>query len=282
MRNGQLPAFWLAVAAPVAFFLGQAALPDAQLYTALSTRTIDWIGTLPKIVLPALTVLWAMDVSRRFEAGNPARPAWLLWTGGLLGFTLGQTILTSYFAFAGDAVVFPSVADLFFVLGSVAVVAALFAFLHAYEKGGFPIGGMKERLGIGIGAAAVAAAVMVPVLLPVVQAPAPPLEKLLNIAYPALDFLMLIPALVLLRVSLRFWGGQVWPVWSFLVCGILFTAAGDVLFAYFSGLGQTQLEALLDVLYISGYGCFAAGVLYQRRLLRVPGPSEPRAALADA
>ena len=41
----------------------------------------------------------------------------------------------------------------------------------------------------------------------------------------------------------------------------------DVVFGYASGLGYRQLESLLDVLYILGYGCFAAAVLYQRHLL---------------
>jgi len=262
-------ACWAAVGVPVAFFLGQALFPRAALYTAVLTpAAIQWIGTLPKIAFLVLTVVWGSQVSRSFEAGNPARPAWRLWTGGLLGFLLGQVTLTGYFVVTGDTSVFPSVGDLFFVAGSLAVIASLVAFHRAYEKAGFPVGGRKERWAIGAGAAALSAAVVVPILRPVVLAPAPPVEKLLNIAYPALDFLMLIPALLLLRIGLRFWGGKVWSIWFALVCGILLTAAGDVLFAYFSGLGQTQLEALLDVCYISAYGCFAAAALYQRELLK--------------
>ncbi|HSK77287.1 MAG TPA: hypothetical protein VLQ45_12600 [Thermoanaerobaculia bacterium] len=276
-----LLSFWIVVTVPVAFFLGQALFPEAALYTrSLPKVAIDWIGAVPKIVFPALTVLWGFEVARSFEPGNPARPAWLLWSFGLLGFFSGQVTLTSYFAFTGNGSVFPSIADLFFVLGSLAVAAALFAFLLAYRKAGFPTGSVRERWLFGLAATALAAAIFVPVLRPVVEAPAPPLEKLLNLAYPALDFLMLLPALGLLRVSLRFWGGRVWPSWFALVTGILFTCAGDILFAYFSGLGQTQLEALIDIAYIAGYGCFAAGALYQRELLL--GRSVEPALLASA
>lgn len=268
MKNPALNLFWIVLAAPVAFFAGQALVPGAPLYTqALQQVTLDWLGAVPKLVFCALAVLWGIAVTSRFEAGNPSRTAWWLWTGGLLGLLAGQAILTFYFASEGNASVFPSIADPFFVLGSLAVVASLFAFVRASGKSGFPTGSPGERWGIGLGAAGLSAILVVPALWPVIATPAPPLEKLLNIAYPTLDFLMLIPALLLLRISLRFWGGRVWTVWALLIGGILCTAAGDVLFGYFSGLGKTQLQALIDVAYILGYGFFAAGVLYQRDLL---------------
>jgi len=69
-------------------------------------------------------------------------------------------------------------------------------------------------------------------------------------------------------MSLRFWGGRLWAVWGALVAGVLFTAAGDILFAYRSSLGLAQLEDLFDAMYILSFGCFAAGVLAQRDLLR--------------
>jgi hypothetical protein len=267
-------ACWTAVAAAVAFFLGQALFPGAGLYTtALSPAAINWIGALLKLAFLALAVLWGLQVCRRFDAGNPVRLAWGLWTSGLLGFLVGQLILTVYLILLGKTTVFPSLADLFFVPGSLALIASLVAFLRAYHQAGFPAGGRAERWTIGLGAAALAAAIVVPILRPVLLAPAPPLEKLLNVLYPSLDFLMLIPALLLLRMGFRFWGGKVGLIWLALVCGILLTAAGDLLFGYFSGLGQTQVEALLDVLYIAAYGCFALAVLYQGELLRIRRPA---------
>lgn len=262
------PLFWLALAIPVLFFLGQTFAPGAVLYTReLAPVTIYWISTLPKLLFCLLGVLGGAAVIQRFEAGNPSRTAWQLWTAGIAGILLGQATLTYYLATRGTLSVFPSAADLFFVLGCLALVAALFAFLRSYRESGFPIGTTGERWGIALGAAALSAAVIVPVLWPVMQTPAPPLEKLLNLAYPILDLLMLVPALMLLRISLRFWGGKVWTVWAALIAGILCTTAGDLAFAWFSLLGQTRLEALIDVAYILGYGFFAASVLSQRELL---------------
>jgi len=90
---------------------------------------------------------------------------------------------------------------------------------------------------------------------------------LLNVLYPILDFVLLIPTVLLIRISLRFRGGAVWKVWATLLGGFLFLCAADILFAYFSQLDRTELVDLVDVTYLLSYGFFALGVLYQRELL---------------
>lgn len=260
---------WLALALSTAVFVGKALVPGASLYTAgLSATHFLWIGSLSKLLFAAVGVIAAASVVRRFEADNPARRAWLLLTLGLSGFLVGQSILGYYQLVQGRPIVFPSPADLFFVLGSVALVAALLASIRAYAASGLPVGEPRERWTLALVAAVLCAAIVLPILRPVVQTPAPPLEKLLHLAYPLLDILLLIPALLLLRMSFRFWGGRLWAVWGALAAGILFTAAGDILFAYRSSLGLAQLEDLFDAMYILSFGCFAAGVLAQRDLLR--------------
>lgn len=258
---------WIATLVPVAFFFGQAFVPGASLYSRiLSPRIIDCIGAVPKVVFPGLTAFVAWGVARRFEARNPARLAWALFAAGLFGLFLGQVVL-AYFLALGRGDVFPSIGDLFFVVGSVAVVVALVAFVRAHASSGFPIGPPARLWGIGVAATVLAALVVFPLLRPVIAAPAPALEKALNLAYPAMDFLMLIPALLLAWITLRFRGGKLAMVWTALLAGILFTAAGDILFGYFSSLGQKNLGALIDAVYILAYGCLAASAFYQRELL---------------
>lgn len=260
---------WIALAAVTAVFVGKALFPGAALYTdGLDARDLLWIGSLSKLVFAVVGVATAAAVVRRFEADNPARRAWLLLTLGLGGLLVGQSILGYFQLVEGRPIVFPSPADLFFVLGTICLVIALLGFVRAYAASGLPVGGPRERGLLALGAAVLCAAIVIPILRPVLQTPAPPLEKLLNLAYPLLDVLLLIPMLLLLRMSSRFWGGRLWAVWGALVAGVLFTAAGDILFAYQSGLGLTQLEDLFDAMYILSFGCFAAGVLAQRDLLR--------------
>jgi hypothetical protein len=251
----------------VVFFFGQSLAPSASLYThMLSPHTVDLIGSIPKVILPGLTVLVAWGVARKFEPGNPARLAWSLFAVGMFGLFVGQVVLL-YYIFVGRGDVFPSIGDPFFVAGCVGVVVALVAFVRAYATSGFPIGPRRQLWAIGLAAAALGALLVVPLLRPVMAAPAPAVEKALNLAYPALDFLMFIPAVLLAWITLRFRGGKVALVWTALLAGILFTAAGDILFGYFSNLGQKGLAALIDAVYILAYGCLAASVFHQRELL---------------
>ncbi|HYU32758.1 MAG TPA: hypothetical protein VEW48_11390 [Thermoanaerobaculia bacterium] len=260
---------WLALALSTAVFVGKALFPTASLYTeALTATQLLWIGSLSKLSFAVVSVVAAAAVVRRFEADNPAHRSWLLLALGLGGFLAGQSILGYYQLVQGRPIVFPSPADLFFVLGSLSLVVSLLTFIRAYAASGLPVGGTRERWVLALVATVLCAAVVIPILRPVVETPAPALEKLLNLAYPILDMLLLIPMLLLLRMSLRFWGGRLWSVWGALVAGVLFTAAGDILFAYRSSLGLAQLEDVFDAMYILSFGCFASGVLAQLDLLR--------------
>ena len=49
--------------------------------------------------------------------------------------------------------------------------------------------------------------------------------------------------------------------------GFVFTAIGDILFAYFSTLGLTSIDPAVHAMYLVAYGALAAGAMVQRRLL---------------
>ncbi len=266
-RTPALPLLWGAVVLAVAFFAGQAAVPDSALYSQLlGARAIGWIGAVPKLVFLGLGGLIAWSAGGRFGARNPSGTAWRLFACGLGGLFLGQAVLT-YFLATAAGTVFPSVADLFFLGGTVLLVVALIAFVRAYAASGFPLGPAGRLWAVGVVGVALGGALVVPLLHPLLAAPAPPLEKALNLAYPALDFLTLVPALLLLWIGLRFRGGSVGLVATALVAGILFTTVADILFGFFSSLGRTDLGAAIDALYLLAYGCLAAAALYQRELL---------------
>jgi hypothetical protein len=114
----------------------------------------------------------------------------------------------------------------------------------------------------------VAALAAYPMLKPVVAAPAPALEMFLNVAYPILDLALLVPVVILLRIAIRFRGGEVWKVWAGLLTGFLLSCAADVLFAYFTASGHESLDPLSDVLFILSYAALARGALGQYQLLR--------------
>lgn len=115
------------------------------------------------------------------------------------------------------------------------------------------------------GAAAAFASVVV---RPVLQADAPLAETTLNILYPVLDFLLLVPAALLLKMALGMRGGRLSEVWLALVLGFLCLAIGDILFAFFTSLGQSALDPALDLLFAWSYILIARGLSAQLDILR--------------
>lgn len=233
----------------------------------LGETALEWVSALGKLPFLLLGTVYAWRNTRRFEAGNPARLGWVLLFGGLLSFTLAQLSLCFYELFLGDKVPFPSVGDVFFLLGYPLLTASLFAFLRSYAAAGFPIGGAGERWLLAAVTIFGCVLIGVPILRPIVAAPAPALEKFLNLAYPVLDFILLLPTVLLLRITVRFRGGAVWKTWLALLGGVVFTFAGDSAFAYLQALGETRFLRLVDILYVLSFGWIARGVLYQHEML---------------
>ncbi len=258
----------LLLAALSLIFLGRALDPGAGLYQqTLDPRTILAIGTFGKLLfLIVATVVAARNIGN-FERGTPTHTAWRLLALGFGALMVGQALIALYQFGLGVEVPFPSAVDLFFVPNYPLTIAALLMFLRAYKESGFPIGPASERVWLATGVAVLCAVIGYPILKPIVTTPAQPLATVLNVLYPVLDFLLLIPTALLIRISLRFRGGAVWKVWATLLGGLVFLCAADTLFAWFSQLGRTDLVDLVDLTYLLSYGLFALGVLYQRQLL---------------
>jgi hypothetical protein len=230
-------------------------------------RVILGLGTWGKTLFLLVAAVVSTLIVGKFEPGTPSRTAWRLLSSGLLAMFLGQACFVFYQFVLGIEVPFPSLADVFFLVSYPLLIGALVMFLRAYSASGFPIGPASERLWLVAGVTAVCLAIAYPILLPLVRKPGAPLETLLNVLYPVLDFLLLIPTVLLIRISLRFRGGAVWKVWVRLLGGFLFLCAADILFAYYSQFDWSELTDLVDATYLLAYGFLCLGVLYQRDLL---------------
>jgi hypothetical protein len=90
--------------------------------------------------------------------------------------------------------------------GPAAFVFAFWRFIGAYRESGLPVGSHREHGLLALAAAAVFFATWLVALGPVLGTSAPPLEKALNVAYPTFDFLILIPLVILLRITVPFRG----------------------------------------------------------------------------
>jgi hypothetical protein len=258
----------LATLLPAALFLGQAVFPGTGLYASDGYAAVAFtVGSVVKPFLLFLSALWAWACTRRFDGANPIRPAWRRLALGLSLLLSGQLVLAFYQLVLRVPIPFPSVADVFFSLAYALLVAALVGFIRAYEEAGFPTGARGERRAIGAATALVGGLLAVPLLRPILAADVPALEKVLNVLYPVLDLVLLVPTVVLLRLTLRFGRGPVGRIWMMLLFGFLFLCAGDVLFSYLQTLGKTALDPLVDAMYILSYGSLAGGALRQLQVL---------------
>jgi hypothetical protein len=247
------------VAAPFAVELAApGTIPDRQLL---------WMGGPGKLLLLAAATALAWRNTAAFERGNRARSGWLLLFIGLALFTLGQAGLVINQLTQNKAVFFPSPSDVLFLLSYPAFIASLLTFLKAYAESGFPIGDPAGRRMLAGVTALLGAAIAIVVLRPVLLSGAPAVEKALNAAYTLFDLALLVPTVLLLRITLRFPGGAVWRIWMAILGGFVAICVGDVLFAYFTAMGVARLDYLVDLAYVLGYGSLALGMAYQRELL---------------
>jgi hypothetical protein len=252
------------LAAVVPFVLQLAGLPGG----AAGNEIRLYVGNLAKLAFLAIAAGGAIGCARHFEHDNPMRGTWRLFAAGFVTFAAGQAVLCTYQVVLRLPSPFPSLADAFFMCSYPLLLAALLRAIRAYGATGYPIGTSLERAGMGGAIAAVAAIVGYPTLKPVAAMPAPPLETFLNVAYPVLDLAVLVPVAILLRIAIRFRGGQVWKVWAGLLAGFVLMCIGDILFAHFSALGRADLDPLIHVMYILAYAAIARGALGQYQLLK--------------
>jgi hypothetical protein len=250
-------------------FLPQLFWADSPLYTQVLTEPVlVRLGAPLKLLFLFLGARYAWQCSRLFEPGNPVRPTWTLLSLGLGAFFFGQLTLSGYQLFLGQTP-FPSPADAFFLLAYPPLIFGFVTALRAYEAAGYPVGTAAERWVLGLATAAGLSVVGVIVLRPILAAPASPIERFLNAAYPALDLVILVPVVLLLSVARRFRGGAVVEVWGAVLLGFLFLSAGDVFFAYSSSLGQGRLNALVHLAFLWAYIAISRGAIEQHRLLTV-------------
>lgn len=263
-RDAMLAALGTGVAA---VFAAKALAPGAALFRDLLTETVLLrVGGATKLLLLFVSWHYAARSAASLEPDNPARRPWRLFSLGLLGYLIGQAVLSTYQVVLG-ASPYPSPGDVFFLAGYPLLIVACFGFVHAYREAGLPVGSFRQHAAIGAGAALTFLLFGYALFRPVLASEAPLIERALTVGYPALDFVLLIPILILLRVTAPFHGGRVFRAWSRLLLGVVFQCAGDILYAFLAGIERHGLDPLVDATFVLAYFFLARGTIEQHELL---------------
>jgi hypothetical protein len=249
--------------------VGWGLFPEAALFAdPLTPRVLLAASAVGKLACLLAGALLAFACRDRLEEGNPARPAWALLSAGLFATLAGQLSLAPWQVFA-NATPFPSAGDLFFVLSYPFFIAAFLVFLRAYGEAGLPMGSWAERATIVLGVGLAGGLAVLRTLQPVAAGGGGELiERILTLAYPLLDLVLLLPLALLTRIALRLRGSHAGAVWGLVLAGFVSLCLADIFFAWFTALGHEHLDPWLHAAYLLSYALVAAGAGRQLRLLR--------------
>lgn len=161
---------------------------------------------------------------------------------------------------------FPSVADIFW-LG--AYPPLLLGLIIAWRQ--LDIGLQKKEVAaIWVAAVAAFAATAVWLFVPIIRTPDVPItEKVLDIAYPLADILLIVPALAL---AVAFGRSLLGRPWRLICVGLIFIGLADLSFAYLTWhrVYWMNVEApanFIDLLWVIGYLTIGVAGFYYDQIL---------------
>jgi diguanylate cyclase (GGDEF)-like protein/PAS domain S-box-containing protein len=212
------------------------------------------------------SVVVALLVAGR-RSGGRARAPWFLFAAGQACYTLADVFWTVADARTGGNVPFPSVLDVLYLLYYPLVIVGLLRMLRLRDPGSH-LGTLVDAVTLGTG---IALPVWILVLRPsVVDTDLPPLARLVTVAYPVADLVLLVIAV---RLALGL--GRRSVPFRLLVTSVGVTITADLMFAIMTNQGSVQFTELNNVLWLLGYVPFGAAALHPSvRLLAEPAAAQ--------
>ena len=195
---------------------------------AEATARISLLTHVGSVILGVIAAGSMLRVGSHVRPGNPLRRIWVLLGVGMVAYSLGDAVWAALIAGSGsEAAVRPIAADLFYLVMYAFVIAGLTRTAIAFGRAAR----VRKPMMAGIVVALLAAAALfVTLTLPILSAPsASPVSKVLGVAYPMADVLLLAgpAAFVLLAVpSIGRFG--VTRQWWLLGFGLLTMSLADI------------------------------------------------------
>ena len=217
-----------------------------------TTVAVDDIG---EAVAAAVAAVACAIAARR--ASNRNRLAWSLLSSAALSWTAGEVAWSIYEVGFGDAVPFPSPADLGFLLAVPLGIAGLLALPLAPARAATRARSIVDSAIVALSLLFVCwAFVSGPVFG---SASSGPIAQLIGLAYPVGDVLT---ASVVIIIASRASGPER-ARFLLLLGGFLAIAVADSSFAYLTGLGiYTERGSLLDAAWVAGFLLIALAALW--------------------
>jgi two-component system cell cycle response regulator len=212
--------------------------------SALDSLTNAWVYS--AIELIALAVCVARVLQRREQ-----RLAWTLMTVSLACWTVGDMLWTVWLDQIAHPPV-PSIADAFYLLMYPAMYGSLMSLLRSRTRQAVAAQWLDGGV-VGLAVGAVAAAMVFSAILRTTTGHLA--ADAVNIAYPVLDFILL----MFVAMAYVLAGRRAGRDWLALGVGVVLMSGADILYAEQSAGGLYISSGFVNVLYLASFSALAAG-----------------------
>jgi hypothetical protein len=233
----------------------------------IKSDSLDYFGNLAQIIFLALSS-WNLGLAREnFSRGEKPRKAWTALSAGMLLWMIGQCF-DAYCEIILKEVPYGTISDVFWLLGYVPLIIGLAMLIKNFKNSGLfsSIPGIHILI---LGALTAAYIFLFSRLtLPQLNDPERLMaDKLLDVAYPVLDFALIALSIILVRYCWVLRGGLIARSWTSLSLGFILVAAADIYISTVTNVESAGYR-FLDILYFSAYFLIALAGLLQIRILR--------------
>lgn len=219
-------------------------------YNSLLTNVLS-------LVPPLLAAGYAARAAHTYKTSTPHGRAIFLISAGLLFWFIGEA---AFFTFQFIVAInpYPSIADISYMTGYVLIGVGL---LMEMQTSGARLRDFNQYIQflIGLIMGILALAVLYfGVFLAYVPSD-PPLNNLAAIGYGAVDLVLILPTLYVMKMAVDYRGGKLFISWALLLIALLLNLLGDLMFAIYRD-PYTALEwpyNMIDIVWAASYLLFA-------------------------
>ena len=176
---------------------------------------------------------------------------------GIFLWFLGDTAWAIYETVLQIEIPYPSLADVFYLVGYIPIAIVITQFLWAFRAG------LKRQMAfVALGVGLLFLGLMYAFLIgPLVVSTEDFLAKSYDVAYPVLDSMLVVLAIFMFFV---FRGGKIAGAWVWIILGLLLTALADIAFSLGSLQGWYYSGHPIELIQFWGYIGLALGLEEQR------------------
>jgi hypothetical protein len=233
----------LAILLAVVYAYGQSNLPFIADFSGAIT---------PFEAFAAFATATILYSAHRSEKGGGLPRAYAAYSLGMLFWLIAECTWTVYALVFRIEIPFPSMADVFWLLGYLPLLAALLLQAWPFRDVFAP----WKRVAIAVGMLVMTITILTATIPPLIAENAGEVPLAVSVAYPVLDALLLsvaIPVLILFRK------GSYWRPTLFILFGLMLQLFGDLAFAQSYLSGFYYVGSPIDLIFDYSYLMLALG-----------------------